>query len=86
MDFSPHQGIQNVTSASSATGTLVKAPIFASPLEKFLGSQKEKLRRLEEDERKVVENINVFQMNKNTRSANTAQSGPTCNLSLWSNK
>ena len=56
----------------------MKAPIFASPLEKFLESQKEKLRRLEEDEKKVVENINVFQMNKNTRSANTGQSGPTC--------
>ena len=78
LDFPPCQSNQNVTSASSTSGMLVNAPIFASPLEKFLGSHKEKLRRLEEDERKVVENINVFQMNKNTCSANTGQSGPTC--------
>ena len=60
LDFPPRQSIQNVTSASSTPGTLRKAPIFASPLEKFLGSQKEILRRLEEDERKVVENILMF--------------------------
>ena len=79
LDFPPRQNPQNVPSTSStAHGTFMKAPIFASPLEKFLGSQKEKLRRLEEDERKVVENINVFQMNKNTCPPNTGQSGPTC--------
>ena len=78
LHFPPRHNNLNVTSTSCTTGTCMKAPIFASPLEKFLESQKEKLRRLEEDEKKVVENINVFQMNKNTRSANTGQSGPTC--------
>ena len=57
--FPPRQNNQNVASTASTTGTFMNAPIFASPLEKFLGSQKEKLRRLEEDE-KVAENINVF--------------------------
>jgi hypothetical protein len=66
---------QNATS-SPTTGTSIKAPTFASPLEKFLESQKQKLRCLEEDERKIVERINVFQVKKNTSL--TANIGPTC--------
>lgn len=57
------------------TDAAVRVPIFASPLEKFLETQKLKLTRLQEDERKIVDRIDIFQVKKNARSSST---GPTC--------
>ena len=75
------------TTCSTAKSTVVtwkKTILPSNPKEKKTGSFSCRsldfpplLHRLEE-ERKVVENVNVFQVDKNTRPPNTGQSGPTC--------